>query len=272
MKITTLFVLVFCSLLFFACKKNNSLSPTSNTAKCKLLTEYSNFNGGNVSYTYSYNTDGTIANISYPPANMAVGYASASITRPASVRAGLTDSLNTYYNANIYTGLPTEGRQSITLDGITQVDYWVYQFLYDAKSRLIQVIETTPRVLNDAEYKLTIFYNDQDNVTQLKYESYTGPNYSVVISATGYDDKPGPYASIKNWPLFMHAAWNSSDPGPIFIALSKNNPLGYTGDVTVTRSMVYIYNENGFPVKRANTNKNSSGSYSFDETYTYQCN
>ena len=276
-KILPLSTLVFFIVVFTSCKKDSSSTATPTTAKCKPLTESSNSNAVNVTYTYSYNTDGTLANISYAPVNMAVGYAGTSVTRPASVATGLTDSLNTSYNANIFTGLPTEATQSLTLDGITQVDYWEYHFSYDTKSRLVQVIETTPHITGDAEYKLTIVYNDQDNVSQLKYESYTGPVYTVVISSTGYDDKPNPYSGIKNWQLFMHAAWNNSDPAPILEALSKNNPLGFniTGDgvnaSTISRTMEYTYNENGFPTKRTNTNTNISGSFSFDDIYSYQC-
>jgi len=275
-KFIRLFTQLLVAVLLTGCSKNNTtLVPAA--GKCKPLTEFSNFNASNVTYTYTYNADGTLAHISYPPVSMAVGYASTSITQPASVRTGLTDSLNTYYNANIFTGLPTEASQWITMDGITQSDYWNYKFSYDTKSRLIQVIESTPHVATDWEYKLSIFYNDQDNVTSLKYESITGPNTATMISATGYDDKPGPYSAIKNWQLFTHAAWNNYDPAPLFEALSKNNPLGYniTGDgvnaSTMSRTMAYTYNENGFPIKRTNTNTNNAGTYSFDEVYTYQC-
>jgi hypothetical protein len=272
MKITSIFLPAIAVLLLSACDKTNPapVAPPA-TITCKPITESTNLNATPVTYIYSYNTDGTLAGISYPPLKMVVGYSSTSVTKPASVRPGLTDSSNTYYNANIYTGLPAEASQWITLDGITQADYWNYKFSYDAKSRLVQVIESTPHVNGDWEYKLTIVYNDQDNVTSLKYESITGPNTVTVISATGYDDKPSPYSAIKNWHLFMHAAWNNYDPGPLFEALSKNNPLGYNGDVNVTRTMTYIYNDKGFPTKRINTNKNSTATYSFDETYTYEC-
>lgn len=263
-------ILIFFVLLSVSCKKNSN-SSTSQTGKCKPLIESSNLMSNNITYTYSYTADGNMATIKTPPSNTVVTYNATSATRPALIRIGLTDSVNTYYNANIFTGLPTEARQWITLDGTTQTDSYVYQFSYDAKSRLIQVNETTPHVTGDLEYKLTIAYNDQDNVTSLKYENTTGPNGVTIVSATGYDDKPGPYSAIKNWPLLMHAAWNNSDPGPLFVALSKNNPLGYSGDVSITRTMAYTYNEKGYPVKRVNTNTNGSGSYSFDETYTYQC-
>lgn len=270
-KVFALFGLLFFIGGLAGCKKSSTSIPV-NTAKCKPLTKFTNFNATNSTYTYSYSADGNLASLLSSPSTTAIGSSSTSITRPASVRVGLTDSLNTYYDANIFTSLPTVARQSITLDGITQVDHWLFKFSYDAKSRLVEVIENTPHVTGDDEYMLTISYNDQDNVTSLKYESFTGPRTATVISATGYDDKPGPYSSIKNWPLFMFTPWNNSDPGPLFEALSKNNPLGYSyPSIGFTRTMAYTYNENGFPLKRVNTNTNNSGSYSYDEIYTYQC-
>lgn len=269
-------MLVYFIAVFTSCTKDSISNTTPTTAKCKPLTESSNFNAGNVTYTYSYNTDGTLANISYPPNNMAVNYNATLITYPSRTTT-LTDSLNTAYDANIYTGLPTKATQFLTLDGITYRNYMVFTFSYDLKNRLAKVIETTPNVANDVEYQLTIIYNDQDNVSQLKYESFNGPAFFIAINATGYDDKPSPYLGIKNWYLSMHASWNNYDPAPILEALSKNNLLGFniTGDgvnaSTVSRTMAYTYNENGFPLIRTNTNKNNSGTYSFDETYTYQC-
>ncbi len=69
----------------------------------------------------------------------------------------------------------------------------------------------------------------------------------------------------------MHAGWDNYDPEPLFTALSKNNPLGYTLPDGFKREMTYIYNDKGFPAKRMNTNINSSGTYSFEETYDYEC-
>jgi hypothetical protein len=269
--------LLFSILIVCGCKKNSTSStPPAATAKCKPLTESSNLVGNNVTYTYTYNTDGTLANIKYPPYNMAIVYNATSITYPSGT-AGLTDSSNTSYTGNVYTGSPATATVFLTIGAITYRNYMIYTFSYDSKSRLAKVIETTPNVATDAEYQLTIIYNDQDNVSQLKYESYNGPSFLKVISATGYDDKPNPYGAIKNWHLFMHAAWNNYDPGPILEALSKNNPLGYniTGDgvnaSTISRTMAYTYNNNGFPLKRVNTNTNNAGTYSFEEIYTYQC-
>lgn len=262
--------LLLCICIFSACDKSSTSPSTPATAKCKPLIESSNFNGGNVTYTYTYNTDGTIANIKYPPYNMVIKYTGTSLTYPART-TGFTDSSNTGYTGNIYTGSPTTATQFVTIDGITIRNYMIFNFSYDSKNRLTKVIQTTPNVANDAEYQLTIIYNDQDNVSQLKYESYNGPAFLVAINATGYDDKPSPYTGIKNWHLFMHAGWNNYDPAPIFEALSKNNPLGFNGDVSVTRAMAYTYNDNGYPIKRVNTNTNSSGTSTFEEIYTYQC-
>ena len=269
--------LLLCIFIFSACDKSSTSPSTPATAKCKPLTESSNFNGG-VTYTYTYNTDGTLANINYPPYNMVINYSGTSLTNPART-TGLTDSLNTGYTGNIYTGLPTKATQFLTLDGITYRNYMIFNFSYDSKNRLVQVVESTPNNATDYEYQVTIAYNDNDNdnATSLKYETIVGTYSLTTINATGYDDKPSPYAAITNWHLFMHAAWNNYDPAPILQALSKNNPLGFntTGDgvnaSTISRTMAYTYNDKGFPVKRTNTNTNNSGSYSFDEVYTYQC-
>ena len=270
-------IIVFCILACSSCTKDSTSNTTPSTAKCKPLTESSNFNSTSVTYTYSYNTDGTLAKISYPPYNMAVGYNATSLTYPATHTPGLFDSTNISYTGDIYTGSPGTGVEFLTIDGITIRYYHVYTFSYDSKNRLTKVITTTPNVANDAESQLTIIYNDQDNVTQLKYEAYNGAALVLNINATGYDDKPSPYSEIKNWRFFMHVGWSNYDPAPILEALSKNNPLGFniTGygvnASTISRTMAYTYNENGFPLIRTNTNKNSSGTYSFDETYTYEC-
>ncbi len=243
-KVYPLLMLVYFIAIFTSCTKDNISNTTPTTAKCKPLTESINFNAGNVTYTYSYNTDGTLANISYPPNNMAVNYNAAFITYPARTTT-LTNSLNTAYDANIYKGLPTKATQFLILDGITYRNYMVFTFSYDLKNRFAKIIETTPNVANDVEYQLTIIYNDQDNVSQLKYESYNGPAFLVAINAMGYEDKPSPYSGIKNWHLSMHAGWNNYDPAPILEALSKNNLLGsnITGDgvnaSTVSRTMAY---------------------------------
>jgi hypothetical protein len=35
--------------------------------------------------------------------------------------------------------------------------------------------------------------------------------------------------------------------------------------------MAYEYNEQGYPLKRTNVNKNKNGDYTFVQTFTYTC-
>ena len=134
--------LLLCICIFSACDKSSTSPSTPATAKCKPLTESSNFNGGSVTYTYTYNTDGTIANIKYPPYNMVIKYNGTSLTYPART-SGFTDSSNTDYTGNIYTGSPTTATLFLTTDGITIRNYMIFNFSYDSKGRLAKVIQTT---------------------------------------------------------------------------------------------------------------------------------
>jgi len=269
--------LVFCIFTMTSCKKDSasagSPAPTPTTGKCKPLAEPGSISFGYLPHTYSYHADGTMESISSPPNETVV--TNFSITRSSPSSLGIPEVYNTEtteYNADIFTSLPTLAKVSITIDGITQVDYWEYQYTYDSKSRLIKVVESTPHLTTDLEYMLTISYSDQDNVTLLTLENTTGPRTPVFIPATGYDDKPGPYSAIKNPQLFIVGNGWGGEPSLIFEALSKNNPLGFDFDLNhFKRTMVYTYNDNGYPITRTNTNTNLSGTVTFAESYTYQC-
>jgi YD repeat-containing protein len=275
MKIILSLVLVFSCVFFSGCNKDSatSTSPVP-TGTCRLLSESTNLSGNSASYAYNYSADGNLSSIRRNflgiPDSTAVFYDHVVIYTPSNS----SNSFNNYaiaYNANLYTGQPTTGDASITIDGVEQRHYWAYAFAYDTKNRLIKVTEATPTVPNDYEYILEIAYNDKDNVTALTYKSSTGPNTSYTIPADGYDDKPSPYAGIKNWVFMMRSGFNGSDPEPIFTALSKNNLLGYT----ITgwkRTSSYTYDDKGNPTTRTNTNTTVSGSYTFQENYGFQCN
>lgn len=277
-KIILLSVLTGILFIYAGCKKTSTPPlPPSNQATCKLLSESTTLLGNNAGFEYAYNTDGTILSIKKYGANprilqstMSVSNNATQSTSPASVRVGLIDSFNVYYDASLFNHSPQTARVWVTLDGITQVDYKLYSFVYDNKDRLVKVKESTPHIVGDFEYNLSVIYNDQDNVTALKYENSTGPVSVTVIQASGYDDKPNPYTGIKNWRFMMHADWTNYDSEPIFTALSKNNPLGYTYG-GFTRTMVYAYNDKGFPIRRTNTNTNASSSASFVESFDYKC-
>jgi len=270
-------VLALYVLLMPACDKPSTSAPAAPVSLCKPLTETTNLSGNAAVYQYIYSADGNVSSISKftNPSHVlldstAVFYDHTVTYSPGNIQ-GSFNTLATAYNANIFTGLPTEARQSITLNGITQVDYWVYVFSYDTKSRLIKVAESTPHITSDLEYDLNISYNDQDNVTALNYEPTTGPRTVTVVPASGYDDKPNPFAAIKNWPMLMHAGWGNSESEPVFTALSKNNLLGYTIPGW-TKTISYTYNDKGQPLKRLSTNTTTTATYSFEEAFNYQCN
>jgi hypothetical protein len=278
MKSILLFVLVFSSVMFYGCDKAASPSPSpSGTSNCKLLSESTSLSGNEATYEYTYSADGNVTSIKkfiggiyhVLADSTVVFYDHVTHYAPAKT-PGTFNSSTISYNANIFTGLPTQADVSITIDGVEQRHYYAYAFSYDTKNRLIKISEQTPTVVNDWEYDLEVSYNDQDNVTALTYKATTGTNSVTVIAAAGYDDKPTPFAGIKNWPFMMRAGWTSSDPEPVFSALSKNNPLGYAIPGW-KRTISYQYNDNGSPTKRINTNTTPTANYTFEENFGYQC-
>lgn len=277
MKRILLFVLLSSMLLFNGCKKNSS--PVSAViAKCKPVSEYTNLSGNAATYEYVYGTDGNISSLKkyigggyhVLADSLLVFYDHTERFTPG-ITMGSFNKVNTVFNANIFTGSPTRADISITLDGVEQRNYYTYSFSYDTKNRLAKISEQTNTVLNDLEYDLFIIYNDQNNVSELRYEATTGPRTVTVIAASGYDNKNTPFAGIINWPMLMHAGWASSDSEPLFTALSKNNPLGFEIPGW-KRTITYAYNDNGFPVTRFSTNTTASATYSFEENFSYQCN
>jgi hypothetical protein len=277
MKRNLLFVIVLSNVLFYSCKKNTSPVSTV-TAKCKPASEYTNLSGNAATYEYTYGTDGNIASLKkyigggyHVLADSLLVYYDHTIRVTPGTTTGSFNKVNTVFNANIFTGSPTRADISITLDGVEQRNYYTYSFSYDTKNRLVKIGEQTNTVINDLEYDLFIIYNDQNNVSELRYEATTGPRTVTVIAATGYDNKRTPFSGIINWPMLMHAGWASSDSEPLFTALSKNNPLGFEIPGW-KRTITYAYNNNGFPVTRFNTNTTNSGTYSFEENFNYQCN
>ena len=276
-RIIQLLIVPVVVLLFTGCKKDTTTATTLNNAACKPVTESTALPGNNATYEYVYGNDGKITTI-----KKIIG--GASHVLQDSVLVGDNTTVNyhnlnyppgstiitTVYNGSIFNGMPTQAHISITERGITQTDVYTYFFFYDNKNRLNKVGEQTDHIIGDNEYDLSIAYNDKDNVTALSYEFTTGPRGVTTIPASGYDDKPTPFAGIKNWPFLMHAAWDNYDPEPLFTALSKNNTSGYIVG-GFTRTMLYTYNDKGFPLKRINTNTNASGSSTFEETYSYQC-
>ncbi len=271
----SLFIILLFIILLNSCKKTGTAPLPSTPAACKLVKESSTLSGNEDTYEYAYGADGNISSIKKFIGGHYHVLQDSSLVSDISI-AGY-NVLDWPYGSNLikydlpFELFPTKAQVSQTEGAITHVNQYTYFFFYDSKNRLYKVGEQTDYFIGDYEYDLTIYYNDQDNVTGLSYEFTTGPRTVTTITSSGYDDKPTPFAGIKNWPFIMHAAWNNYDPEPLFTALSKNNPLGYTMPDGLKREMSYVYNDKGLPVKRMNTNKNSSGTYSFEETFDYDC-
>lgn len=161
--------------------------------------------------------------------------------------------------------------------GMVLVDYKTVFFEYDGKGQLA-VVKTRKSTKGGFEYDITIHYNDQGNVTGIKYEYFTGPREDIpMINVTGYDDKPNPHTGIVGWQFFLiNYDWEYStgDTGNLISALSQNNPLGYSmgaGQILFERKIDYQYTAEGYPSVQKNTNKTASGEYSYLQTYTYVC-
>ncbi len=273
-KIITLFTLLILVTLFSSCKKSGTTKSPVVHAACKPIKESTTLSGNNATYEYSYNAEGKITTIKKFSGRALVDSTVAGNSTMVSyyISSSGFDMIQTTVYKGSLDGMPTEAQVALQEGAVTHTDVWHYFFFYDTKNRLVKVGEQTDNVIGDYEYDLSIFYDDKDNVTSLKYEFTTGPNIITTIAATGYDDKPNPFAGIKNWYFLMHAAWDNYDPEPIFTALSKNNPLGYTLPDGFKRTRAFTYNDNGFSTKRINTNINASrDTYSFEETFDYEC-
>jgi hypothetical protein len=280
MKIIILIYFPVAVLVFGGCKKS-STSPTPpipGTPTCQLKSETTNLLSNGAKYEYGFDAKGKITTIkkyiggSFHLLNDSIVIGDNTIVRYFKSNGGANMIQTTVYNQSFVDGKPTEAEVSLQEGSITQTNIYHYFFFYDSKNRLIKVGEQTDHVIGDFEYDLSIGYDDKDNVTALSYAWTTGPNTTTTVTASGYDSKPTPFGGIKNWYFFMHAAWDNYDPEPVLTALSKHNPLGYTMPDGFKRTISYVYNDKGFPTKRMNTNTNTSGAtYSFDETFDYQC-
>jgi YD repeat-containing protein len=285
MKIPQFYVLLFALLALFsvACKDDKDTAPTPAGAVCTLTGEATTLSGNEKSWTYEYNDQGQITRINrfnvYGTLNL-VGDISGNIVKYASVPLPSTHEVTQVYEyvgGELIDAKPTTASVSMTIDDEVNPDYMTFFFFYDAKGRLELVGEQTDNVNGDLEWDLHIYYNDQDNVTGLYYEIKTSPaSAGSTVSVKAYDNKPTPYAGIINWKFLMsNFAWDNYDPEPILTALSKNNPLDYVlnegNPAQYARTMTYEYNDDGYPTRRTNTNKNALGEYTFMQTFTYDC-
>jgi len=272
---------LFLNCFLFGCKKDNSLLPPAGIQSvCTISDESTTLSGNNASWEYEFDKDGNPSTIK---ANYQTGsteylyeiYPYKEIV--STVSQGKRHQRIIDYDADIFTGLPSKADISIDDGDTLKVHYYTYFFFYDTKNRLTKVGEQTNYVIGDWEYDLNIYYNDEDNVTGLRYEWTTGPNTPIApITVKAYDDHPSPYAAIKCWKyLMINFNWDNYDPEPLLTALSNNNPLDYDFNQppasNYTRAMSYTYNDNGFPTERTNTNKNANGEYTFLQTFAYSC-
>ena len=102
----------------------------------------------------------------------------------------------------------------------------------------------------------------------------TGPRDNItIITVAAYDDKPNPYSTIPYWKFILPQRWNNSEPEPLIVALSQNNPLDLNYNNITSRTMSYTYNEKGFPITKTYVNKNiqTGATSTFNETYSYTC-
>jgi|GEM_PF-1314823 len=277
-KILLLFTLFFSVFAFNSCKKSGTALPPSNQAACQLQSQSVSPSGNYINYVY--NTDGRISDIKYFSArgvlqdSVLVGDYTLQKHHFDYPIANNPRKINTsVFTGSMFDALPLSEEHAFLEGAITHTNINKFYFDYDSKNRLIKLTQQTENVISDKEYFLFISYDDKDNVTSLKYEISTGVHSTTTIVGSGYDDMPNPYSAIKAARFLFNSGWGSNDPAYIFIALSKNNPLGYTMADGFKRSMTYTYNGKGFPLKRINTNTNAAGTstYTFEETYDYQC-
>lgn len=275
-KTLTLFFAIVGLMLLLGCDKSTAPSPVGVNTQCIIQNETTALSGNAASWKYEYDPQGMPLKITKYGTNDIV-LSSTAVARDSVVKSTEAAKLVMRYDADLsLKKLPTVAQISITNSGgIVQANYMQYYFFYDDKSRLTKISERTV-FAGDGEWDLTISYNDQNNVTELRYEWVTGPiTGTTSITVTAYDDKPSPYAAMPMWKFLMNNfAWDNYDPEPVLTALSSNNPLNYsfgTGDNLFSRTMTYTYNEQGFPLARINTNKNKNGEYTFNQTFSYTC-
>ena len=174
-----LHILLLAVLLFAGCKKNTTPATPVNGAACKPTSESTTLSGNNDTYKYTYDAGGKISTITkFPTAFPGALKDSIIVTDLGKTSYSQTSAYPVEAHTNwgsYFNQLPPSASVSITERGVTQVNYWVYQFTYDTKNRLVEVNESTPTQIGDYEYDLSIAYNDKDNVSSLRYSNSTGP-------------------------------------------------------------------------------------------------
>lgn len=275
-QVSSLIVAVVSTVLSGCKDDNDQPSPTLSSA-CVITKEYTVGKRGYIAYEYengfpkkitSYN-EAEIADITLEVLALEV--------RKSSNPGGFPTVLTTHYKSDYLRVSPASASVSFTYNNVTTTNANTFQYTYDYKGRMIEVIQHTPNTTADDEYKLTISYDDNDNVTRLWYSLMTGSREEItIIDVVGYDDHPTPYTTVTGWKFLMsNFTWNNNDPLPVILALTKNNPGEYQvfhkDKVSFSASFTYEYNDDGFPTRRDHINKNQDGEYRFATAFEYAC-
>lgn len=278
---------LFVTCILWGCKKDSPATPIIPKPNCLIQSETYGLAGNEKSFAYQYslrNDKEELVKVDVLRPNGSIS-GTYSIDGPFVIfdyKYGSYDMRNQLEFSNPLThGLLPANTFSTIVDGstnMTLVDYQYILFGYNAKGELTDV-KTRNGISKKGgfEYDITINYNDQGNVTTIKYGYFTGPNEAIpIITVTGYDDHPNPHAGVVGWRFFLiNFSFYPGDPGNLIAALSQNNPLGFTqgsADSFFERKIAYDYNTEGYPATQRNTNKNAKGDeYTFSQTFNYVC-
>lgn len=271
-----LFVSLLSLSLFTSCTKDDTSNIPPVTMFCKLIKEKSTLLNNQASYEYTYGEDGKLTVIKkYSGDKTLVLLETTTIDDNKTAvysksKTGEESTLTNVFQGDIINGRPTGTLVYLNKTGVDP-SQWETVFDYDSKNRIIKINIHMANPYPGTDVFIT--YDDNDNVTMLKYVIEEDENKVVQVThTTSYDNKLNPFSAIKNWYFIKHALWIHSDPEPLLTALSKNNVLGYSYFDGMKGSIIYTYNEHGFPITRSHTNTKGSKSDTWTETYEYECN
>jgi hypothetical protein len=270
-------IITIASTILFACNDDSDQPSPAASAACRITKEYIVGTREYVSYEYEGELPKKIVNyneVEMPEITLDV---LALEVRKSSNPSGFPTVLSTHYQSDYLRVSPSSASVSFTYNNVTTTNANTFLYRYDYKGRMIEVIQHTPNTTSDYEYRLTISYDDNDNVIRLRYDLVTGSTDEItIIDVTGYDDHPTPYAGVIGWKFLMsNFTWNNNDPLPVILALTKNNPGEYQvfhkGNAIFSASFSYQYNDERFPTQRDHINKNQDGEHRFSSAFEYEC-
>ena len=267
--------IILCTLL--SCKDDHDQTPPTSAAACRITKEYRVGKREYIAYEYEGELPKKITNYNAAEMPEITLEVLALEVRKSSNPSGFPTVYSTQYMSDYLRVSPASASVSFTYNHITTTNINTFHYRYDYKGRMVEVIQYTPNTTADYEYMLTISYDDNDNVTRLRYDLVTGPRDEItIVDVTGYDNHPTPYAGVTGWKFLMsNFAWDNGDPLPVILALTKNNPGAYQvfhkGEMIFSASFVYQYNDHDFPVQRDHVNKNQDGESQFSSAFEYNC-